>query len=352
MTKWIYIAIAAGLIAIAGTYFWLVHSNRNESQSDPSILDINDDLTSGPGRVIFKNLGPAPEFKTIDGWLNLPEGETAPKMEELKGQVVLVSFWTYSCNACINEIKEINRWNDTYRENGLAVIGVHTPQYAFEKVPENVQNAVDRFKPNYPVALDNSYAMWTAYKNQFWPAVYIVDKNGKIMYTHYGDGGLKTTEKALRLLLELETDPLSPITPASDPNKIKSPDIPLGLKHLDFFANETLPSDKEKRYRFPETVAVNTVALDGRWKLENEKAVLSQPNGKILLKFDAAKVYLKANSKDTMSLRITVDGKTQLPVTVEGANTYTLFESGDYGQHVLEIEVPSAGFEAIQFSFG
>jgi len=351
MTKWIYIFLIGSILAIGSAYFWLQSANntRTDTKTAQTATEENQDLTGErAGRVTFKNLGPAPEFKKIDAWLNGDPQTIAA----LQNQVVLINFWTYSCINCINALADLNRWKETYKENGLAIIGVHTPQYNFEKVPDNVQTVINRFKINYPVALDNSYATWTAYKNQFWPAIYLIDRNGKIMYTHYGDGGLKTTEKAIRLLLGLETDPLSPISAASDPNQVKSPDMPLGLKHLDFFANETIPSSQEKKYKLPDTLAVNTLALEGRWKLENEKAVLTQGFGKIQLKFDAAKVYLRASSKALMSLKITVDGKTQLPVNVEGADIYTLFDSGDYGEHILEIEIPAAGFEAVQFSFG
>ncbi len=350
MTKWIYIIIVMALLAVGGTYFILrSYYNRANSDQNQAQTGENEDLITGQaGRVTFKNLGPAPEFKKIDSWLN---GE-AQAMGTLKNKVILIQFWTYSCNPCINAIPELNRWTDTYKENGLEVIGVHTPQYNFEKNPENVQATIDRFKIKYPVALDNSYTMWTAYKNQFWPAAYLVDRNGNIMYAQYGDGGIKTTEKAIKLLLGLETDPLSPIVPASDPNRVKSPTMTIGLKHLEFFANETIPTDKEKRYKLPEDVVLNTLALGGKWKIENEKAVLTQAPGTIKVKFNAAKVYLKANSKAAMSLKITVDGKTQLPVDVEGNGTFTLFDSGDYGEHILEIEIPNAGLEVVQLSFG
>lgn len=350
MTKWIFIVLAVVILGIGGTYFLIrYHNSKNNDSAEQSTNGENEDINGEQaGRVTFKNVGPAPELKKIDQWLN---GEPQT-ISGLKNQVILVNFWTLSCNSCITALSEINRWNTTYKDNGLSILSIHTPQYVFERVPENVQGAIDRFKVNYPVALDNSYANWTAFKNQFWPAMYLIDRNGNIVYSHFGDGGLKTTEKAIRLLLELESDPLSPISQTSDPNQVKSPTIPIGLKHLDFFANETVPSDKEKRYKFPENMEVNTLSLEGKWKLENEKAIMTQPSGKIRLKFDAAKVYLKATSKKAVNLKITVDGKTQLPVSAQGTNVYNLFDSGDYGEHVIEIQIPEPGFEALQFTFG
>jgi thiol-disulfide isomerase/thioredoxin len=351
MMKWIYIIIVVVLLGIAGTYFYLRAHNQlpYPLKQSQSAVDDNQDLSGDrPGRVTFKNLGPAPEFKKIDKWLNGDPQTIAG----LQGKVILVNFWTYSCFSCINNLPTLNQWNDKYKENGFAVVGVHTPEYVFEKNSDNVLGVIGRFQINYPVALDNAYATWNAYKNQFWPAMYLINQDGKIIYTHYGDGGIKTTEKAIRLLLGLETDPLSPLTPISDPNQVKSPTLAVGLKHLDYFANETLPDNKPKKYKLPPNLSTNTYALEGTWKLDNDKATLTAGIGKIMLKFNAAKVYMRANSKAATSLKITVDGKTQLPVTVEGLDNYTLFDSGDYGEHTIEIEVQTWPFEIDQFSFG
>lgn len=348
--KWIYIIIAVAIIAITGTYFYLTDRySKTEITNNITEVQENQDINGDQaGRVTFKNVGPAPQFTKIEKWFN-----TEPlSMPDLKNKVVLVHFWTHSCNSCINAVTELNKWNESYKESGLVIVAVHTPQYTFERLPDSVQAVIDRFKIGYPVAIDNSYAVWQGYKNQLWPAYYLVDKNGNIVYTQYGDGGLKTTEKAIRLLLELETDPLSPISVASDPNKVNSPAVRIGLKHLSFFANEDIPTDKEKRYKLPLDQAINTVSLDGRWRLENDKAVLGQGTGKIKLKFDAAKVYMKASIKKEVDLKITVDGKTQLPVTIQGAETFTIYDSGEYGQHTIEIEIPEGGFELLQFSFG
>ena len=142
-------------------------------------------------------LGPAPEFQGISTWLN-----SAPlTIAGLKGKVVLVDFWTYTCINCIRTLPYVTKWYDTYKDKGLVVVGVHTPEYAFERKTSNVKDAIGRFKINYPVAQDNRYATWSAYNNMYWPAVYLVDKKGRIVYTHFGEGAYAETEGQIRRLL-------------------------------------------------------------------------------------------------------------------------------------------------------
>ena len=136
----------------------------------------------------------APEFVGIDRWLNSPP----LSMEGLRGKVVLVDFWTYSCINCINTLPYIKQWHDKYKDQGLVVVGVHTPEFPFEKSTANVQAAIKRFDIRYPVAHDNGYATWSAYHNRYWPALYLVDAEGKIVYQHFGEGQYAETEAAIR----------------------------------------------------------------------------------------------------------------------------------------------------------
>lgn len=144
-----------------------------------------------------RDLGPAPAFAQIDQWHN-----SAPQtIESLRGKVVLVHFWTYTCINCIRTIPYVKKWNESYKDKGLAVVGVHTPEYAFERKTENVKDAIKRFGLTYPVAQDNRYATWEAYSNNFWPAVYLVNKRGRIVYTHFGEGSYAETEATIQRLL-------------------------------------------------------------------------------------------------------------------------------------------------------
>ncbi|WP_414929880.1 thioredoxin family protein [Variovorax sp. Root473] len=139
----------------------------------------------------------APEFQNIDQWLN----SQPLKLQELRGKVVLVDFWTYTCINCLNHLPHVKEWNEKYKDKGLVVVGVHTPEFAYEKSTKNVQDAINRLQIKHAVAQDNHYATWKAFNNQYWPAVYLIDKQGKIVYSHFGEGSYGTTEKKIQALL-------------------------------------------------------------------------------------------------------------------------------------------------------
>lgn len=147
--------------------------------------------------------GKAPEFTDIDHWLNSPP----LSMRELRGKVVLVDFWTYSCINCIHTLPYVKQWHEKYKDQGLVVVGVHTPEFAFEKSTANVQEAIKRFGIRYPVAQDNAYATWSAFRNQYWPATYLIDAQGRIVYHHYGEGNYAETEAVIQKLLAQRTLP-------------------------------------------------------------------------------------------------------------------------------------------------
>lgn len=142
----------------------------------------------------------APDFKGIDGWLNSPPLD----VKQLKGKVVLVDFWTFDCINCAHTIPHVEDWYSRYRDKGLVVVGVHTPEYSFEHDTNNLKNAVKRFGIQYPVAQDNQYATWNAYGNQYWPALYLFDQNGRLVYSHFGEGRYDETEQQIRTLLGLK----------------------------------------------------------------------------------------------------------------------------------------------------
>jgi len=145
----------------------------------------------------LKNSTPAPEFTGIDKWLN----SDPLTIKQLRGKVVLVDFWTYTCDNCINTLSNVKDWNRKYKDQGLVVVGVHTPEYPFERDTTNVEKAIKRFGITYPVAQDNEYATWGAYNNQYWPAFYLIDKQGRVVYTHFGEGNYAQTEAQIQALL-------------------------------------------------------------------------------------------------------------------------------------------------------
>lgn len=149
------------------------------------------------GDVPAADAVPAPEFQNIDTWLN----SQPLKLSELRGKVVLVDFWTYTCINCLNHLPYVKDWNEKYKDKGLVVVGVHTPEFAYEKSTKNVKDAIQRLQIKHAVAQDNSYGTWKAFRNQYWPAVYLIDKQGKIVYSHFGEGSYGTTEKKIQALL-------------------------------------------------------------------------------------------------------------------------------------------------------
>ncbi len=151
------------------------------------------------GEAKLPTLYPAPEFRGLTNWLNSKPIES---MESLRGKVVLIDFWTYSCINCINTLPYVKKWHKKYADKGLVVIGVHAPEFKFERIPKNVVKAVKDYKLQYPIALDNGFKLWRAYRNRYWPAKYLIDKNGVVRFTHFGEGRYKETEAAIVALLK------------------------------------------------------------------------------------------------------------------------------------------------------
>lgn len=180
------------IAGFAATAFTAAAYVANAAQTVPAAS-----TTHAASTPALKDFGPAPEFTGIENWIN-----SAPlKQSELRGKVVLVDFWTYTCINCVNTLPYVKQWNAKYKDQGLAVIGVHTPEYPFERSKSNVVDATKRFDITYPVAQDNRYATWGAYHNQYWPAFYLIDKKGRIVYQHFGEGDYAETENVIRTLL-------------------------------------------------------------------------------------------------------------------------------------------------------
>lgn len=311
--------------------------------------DGKSDEQDKPGEPTLKNYGSAPEFAGISKWLNTDKNSPL-KMADLKGKVVLVDFWTYSCINCVRTLPYITKWYDTYKDQGFVVIGVHTPEFAFEKVTGNVENAIKSHGINYPVAQDNDYKTWTAFHNQFWPAHYLIDKDGNIVYTHFGEGNYDVTEKAIRTLLGLEGDYATPA--AAQDNQAQSPEMYFGLARQQNFGNTEKASTDEQIYTIPKKLGDNKFALEGRWQFNQEAAVHTNGFGKIKLNFNAAKVFMVAESAQSTTIRVYVDGELMKGVVVKDSDLYQLYDAISGGPHTMEIEIPDGGFKAFTFTFG
>jgi thiol-disulfide isomerase/thioredoxin len=304
----------------------------------------------------FSDHGPAPEFTGISTWLN----SSPLTITGLQGKVVLVQFWTYTCINWMRTLPYVSKWYQRYKDDGLIVIGVHAPEFAFEKETSNVEAAIKRFAITYPVAQDNQFKTWKAYRNVDWPTEYLVDKAGEIVAFHLGEGSYQKMEDVIARLVGGRL----PDTRTADPDlsDIRSPEMYFGTKqNLNGHLENPLRSSSivasqsslagERVYTAPSDVPFNRFAFSGTWKISDDNATLSADGGEIFLRFYAPKLNLVAGSASSQTLSITVDGKPQTPVTVQGSRLYPLY-SGDAGEHVLRLTIPTAGLSAFSFTFG
>ena len=175
-----FLSIFAGLFLLLGANFSSAHSEKSDSSPLPTLY-------------------PAPEFSGLANWINSREIKS---MRELRGKVVLVDFWTYSCFNCVNTFPYVQGWHEKFADEGLVVLGIHAPEFAFERDANNVKNAAKKYGLTYPIAQDNGFKLWRAYKNRYWPAFYLIDKQGMVRYTHFGEGQYKQMEAAIASLLK------------------------------------------------------------------------------------------------------------------------------------------------------
>ncbi|MEO6536821.1 MAG: redoxin domain-containing protein [Candidatus Paceibacterota bacterium] len=332
--------------------------------------------TTEEGRIAAKSARyiPAPEFVTPDGYLNTSEGKPIT-LAGLKGQVVLIDVWDYSCINCQREIPYVNAWYQKYQNSGLTIVGVHTPEFAFEKLSSNVAAAAKKLGIHYPIILDNEYQTWNAYHNQFWPQVYIIDSDGFVVYSHSGEGDYAETETAIQKALaeratiqhDSTTIPTGTVTPGAtevDGAKLGSPETYFGYNRNEYLANGPAFSSATRAFTIPENLQANGLYLGGTWSFAKDYAETSaSAKGTIAHYFTARDVYLVATSPAGAVLRVTVDGKpvgTNAGEDVSSAGTvqissdrlYHLVHLSEYGTHTIHIEVESGTLDAYTFTFG
>jgi len=254
----------------------------------------------------------------LDGavqWFNSPP----LTREQLQGKVVLVDFWTYSCINCIRSIPYVRAWADRYKDQGLVVIGVHAPEFAFERDSANVRKAVADFGIDYPVALDNNLVIWRAFNNRYWPAHYLADAQGRLRYHHFGEGSTGETEQAIRALLaekgaklgEVASVTATGAAAAADFAAIRSPETYIGSRRASNFTSPGGLHDGVGDYRLPAAFALNDWALAGRWIVEPQRAVNTQPGAQIAFRFRARDLHLVLGSSTgrPVRFRVTIDGQ-------------------------------------------
>jgi cytochrome c biogenesis protein CcdA/thiol-disulfide isomerase/thioredoxin len=287
--------------------------------------------------------GPAPDFRGVAGWVNSPP----LTMKGLRGRVVLIDFWTYSCINCLRTLPHVRDWDSRYRDAGLTIVGVHTPEFAFERVASNVRENVRKLELRYPVALDNGFGTWEAWHNQYWPAKYLIDRNGHVRYFHFGEGDYETTEDAIRTLLGSAAPPASGLADDS-PHGELTPESYLGYQRIARNGGETVKQNAEHTYRLPAKLADSELAFGGSWKVEDERAVAGR-GARLRLDYRARNVYLVLTG--TGSVRVLVDGKPERTVRITDDRLYTLVERPKIGDHLLELQF-TPGVAAYAFTFG
>jgi cytochrome c biogenesis protein CcdA/thiol-disulfide isomerase/thioredoxin len=289
--------------------------------------------------------GRAPDFAGIDRWLN----SRPLTMAELRGKVVLIDFWTYSCINCLRTLPHVEAWDRLYRKDGLVIVGVHTPEFAFEHVPSNVQAAVERLGVRYPVALDNDYGTWNAYGNQYWPAKYLIDRNGHVRYAHFGEGDYDLTEENIRTLLgERPASPVSDRLHDLTPSGPITPESYLGYERIDRFTGSKIYPDKEATYAFPAGLGRDDFALSGRWTVRAQRIVAGK-DARLKLRYYARKVFLVLGGTGTV--QVLADGHPHGVVHITSDRLYTLVDRDEIDDAVLELRF-SPGVSAYAFTFG
>ncbi len=308
-----------------------------------------------------------PSFAGTTGWLN--SGPLGPA--ELRGHVVLVDFWTLTCINWLRTAPYVRAWSQAYRDDGLIVIGVHTPEFTFEHEIDLVRQATKEREIDYPIAADNNYAVWSAFANRFWPALYFVDADGMIRDHHFGEGRYEESERMVQSLLGVEREPVSVegvgVEAAADWDQVRSAETYLGYDRTRQFALPVGAAlDKSSYYDLPQGIPLNQWALAGEWTIGPEYVVLDRAGGSIAYRFHArdAHLVLSTRARGPIPFRVLLDGEapgTSHGVDVDedgngslqGGRMYQLVrQESAVRERTLEISFAEAGAEAYVFTFG
>lgn len=372
------LAVGIGVVALItgfGVYFNNPELNKAASGQQegfvPATIIENGTVTNV--QIDKSQFKLAPELTKISGYINTEQVTLA----DLRGKVVLVDFWTYSCINCIRTIPYLNAWHEKYADDGLVIVGVHTPEFEFEKDYNNVKAAVEKFEIEYPVAQDNDRGTWKAYENRYWPRKYLVDNEGYIRYDHIGEGRYAETEKVIQSLLSERAaymggnvtfdESVSRPENAQSVNfgQIDTPELYFGYQ----FARAPLGNpegfkpDQVVTYTIPDgaTITPNRIYLDGEWKNNADHMELQSETGRIVLSYSAkavnivaggtGKLYISEDGSELTNSRgsdVSEDGS----VTIDGQKLYNLAMHEEYGNHQIVIDVSGTGFEIYTFTFG
>ena len=318
---------------------------------------LHGDSSSGacrPGATTLGDCGPLPAIDGAVAWINTPGGQPLTQQDRA-GKVTLVDFFAYSCINCQRSVPGIEKLHETYAASGLQVIGVHSPEYAFEKEVDNVRGGVKRLGITYPVAVDSNLTTWTNFDNHYWPAHYLADAQGNVRQTHVGEGGEATTEKHIRELLKQSNPNVSlpaPVFPEVDDDagtdSPRTPETYLGSSRASGFAQGALQKGRHS-FSFPSDLKADTFALDGTWKVDSQSIAPADGPGRLRLSYRGKQVNLVVSGEGDLTWR--VNGRTHTAHVSGVPNGMELVRTDEVGSGVLELQA-SPGLELYSFTFG
>ncbi len=378
------LVVGIGVVALIigfGVYFNSPQLNNSASSQQKSFVPatiVEDNGTITRVQIDKSQFKLAPELTNVKGYIN----SEPITLADLKGKVVLVDFWTYSCINCIRTIPYLNAWYEKYADDGLVIVGVHTPEFEFEKDYNNVKTAVEKFGIKYPTVQDNEKGTWEAYENRYWPRKYLIDNEGYIRYDHIGEGAYTETEKVIQSLLTERTEftgtnmtidqsisnPESPLTVNFD--RINTPELYFGYEYsrAPLGNSEGYKPDQVVKYIIPgedgnTSIMPNRIYLDGEWKNNADHMELQSDVGRIMLSYSAKAVNIVAGGNG--ELHILEDNNSTLDnisrgtdvsedgiIKIDGQRLYNIVAHEDYGTHQITIEVAGRGFQIYTFTFG
>jgi len=361
------IALIIALILIAGTIAYLQQFSPNKTYQGTSVSPGNRTAINAEKARKYEY---AREIAEPSGFVNV---DTITIGSLIGKKVILVDFWTYSCINCVRTIPYLNMWYSKYHDQGLEIIGVHSPEFQFEHDISNVRAAVRKYGIRYPVVLDNNLATWSSYQNQYWPEEYLIDIDGFVVDRHIGEGDYDTTETEIQRLLKERADALGirinisnttglPANGISvDFSKVGSPETYFGSARNQYLGNGRQGTNGPQTLARPGTILPDVLYLTGPWDFFDQYAE-SRGDGSIIFHYQAKNVYFVASADNATAVRVMVDG---MPATdsagtdvsggvamIRDERLYTLVEGADYGEHTLELAVPLPGLRAYTFTFG
>lgn len=324
----------------------------------PSLTDIERELVPDTSEVEdpFSTALGTPQLRGIEHWIN----SEPLTLEKLKGKVVLVDFWTYSCINCIRTQPYLNSWYDAYHDEGFEIIGVHAPEFSFEKLPENVERAVREAEIRYPVALDNDFATWNSFRNQYWPAKYLIDRDGNIRYSHFGEGNYDEIEAKIRELLNTSGPQAAQPTAVEQASLGQSPETYLGYRRAYGYTGDTRFEPGIATFTPSRALSANGWTLGGTWEVDAEKITAQADGASLSYRFSGQQVFLVLGGPEGARVRVSVDGVEQpggldvvdSELTIDSYRLYRLVRLPRFSEDsVITLEFDE-GVSAHAFTFG